>query len=101
MTVSKQQILATLATLEASAPLDFGNMPVADDRVRDIFATSMAGMSASDAFRCATPHCREEALLASLTHALLDAAQLRHQLLASAGRAKAEAYRLLAKVSTI
>ena len=48
-------------------PLFFGAMPVADDRVREIFAESMAEMNASADFRRASAHSRETSLLAMLT----------------------------------
>lgn len=100
MSVSKHQILASLATIEAQAPLFFGDMPVDDDRVRDIFAASMAALNASPDFRRATPHSREVSLLATLTHVLLEAACLRYRLHASGQVAVDEADRLLAKAAT-
>ena len=101
MTVSKQQILSTLASIEQNSPLFFGAMPVADDRVREIFAESMAEMNASADFRRASAHSRETSLLAMLTHVLLEAACLRHQLSSTGQSAETEARRLLARVAIL
>lgn len=100
MTVSKQQILATLATIENQAPLFFGDLPVADDVVRDLFASSMVAFNESPDCRGATPDCRELAMLATLTHALLETACLRHELYQREQVAAREAGRLIAKVAT-
>jgi hypothetical protein len=100
VSISKHQILASLATIEKQSPLCFGAMPVADDIIRDIFAASLAGLNASSDFRRATPHAREVSLLATLTHALLEAACLRYQLQASGQAAAGETDRLLARVAT-
>ena len=99
MSVSKHQILASLATIEKQAPLCFGDMPVADEQIRDIFAASMAGLNSSADFRHASAHARELSLLATLTHALLDAACLRYQLQATGQAAAGETGRLLARVA--
>lgn len=100
MTVPKHQILASLATIEARAPLFFGDMPVADDVVRDIFAAAMSALTASSDFEHASPQCREVSLLGTLTHVMLEAAYLRYQLHASGQAAAGETGRLLAKVAT-
>lgn len=100
MTVSKHQILASLARIERDAPVFFGDMPVADDLVRDIFAASMEAYSASLDFQSAPQHSREVSLLATLTHVMLEAACLRFQLHATAQAAASETGRLLAKAST-
>jgi hypothetical protein len=100
MTVSKQQILATLATIEDHAPLFFGDMPVADDVVRDLFASSMVALSESPDYRLATPNCRELAMLATLTHALLETACLHHELYQREQVASREAGCLIAKLAT-
>lgn len=100
MTVSKHQILVSLASIEREAPLYLGDMPVADDLVRDIFATSMAAYNASSDFQSAPQHSREVSLLATLTHVMLEAAYLRFQLHATALAAASETGRLLAKAST-
>ena len=99
MSISKQQVLASLATIEAHAPAYFGDMPVADDVARDIFAAAMAGLSASPDFANADPACREVSLLATLTHVLLEAAYLRHRLHAMGQAASVEAGCLLAKLA--
>lgn len=97
MSISKHQILSSLAAIELHAPVYFGGMPVADDLVRDIFAAAMAGLSASPAFECATPACRETALLAVLAHVMLESTHLQYQLRASGAAASCEAVRLLAR----
>ena len=99
MSISKQQILASLATIEVHAPAYFGDMPVADDVARDIFASAMASLSASPDFANAEPACREASLLATLTHLLLEAAYLRHRLHATGQAASVEAGCLLAKLA--
>ena len=99
MPISKQDILATLATIEARAPLFLGNMPVADDVARDIFASAMASLSAMPTFAAAEPACREASLLATLTHVLLETACLRHHLHAVGEQAHVETERLLAKAA--
>lgn len=99
MPISKQKILTALATIEAHAPAYFGDMPIADDVARDIFASAMAGLSASPAFANAAPACREASLLATLTHVLLEAAYLRHRLHATGQAASVEAECLLAKLA--
>lgn len=101
MTVSKQQILATLATIENQAPLFFGDMPVADDVVRDLVASAMAAFTESPGCRGATPAGRELAMLATLTHALLETACLRHELHQREQVASREAGRLIAKVGAL
>ena len=101
VTVTKQQILLTLASIEKNSPLFFGAMPVADDRVREIFAESMAEMNASADFRRASVHSRETSLLAMLTHVLLEAACLRHQLSAPGQCAETETRRLLKRVAIL
>lgn len=100
MPVSKRQILECLATVEQRAPIDFGDMPVAEDTVRDIFASAAAALHASSDFRRASPARREASLLASLTHVMLEAACLRYQLQASAQSAAAATDHLLARVAT-
>ena len=100
MTVSKQQILASLTTIEQQAPLFFGDLPVADEVVRDLFAASMAAFNDSSDYRLATPQCREQALLAITTHALLQTACLRHALHQREQLAASETGRLMAKVAT-
>ena len=98
MTTSKHDILWALATIETQAPAYLGDMPVADDTARDIFASAMAALSASPAFAKAEPACRETSLLATLTHVLLEAAYLRHQLRGRSERSSVEAGRLLSKL---
>ena len=100
VTVSKQQILATLATIENQAPLFFSDMPVADDVVRDLFAASMVAFNESPDCRGATPDCRELAMLATLTHALLETACLRHELHQQEQVASRQAGLLIAKVNS-
>lgn len=100
MSVSKHQILAALAGIEKSSPLFFGDMPVADDRVRHLFAAAMATLSASRDFAQATSQCKEVSMLATLTHVMLEAAYLRHQLDATVRAAHGEAGRALAKAAT-
>lgn len=100
MPVSKQQILAALEAIESRAPLFLGDMPVADDIVRDIIASSMAALTDSSDFGRATPRCREISLLATLTHVMLEAAYLRYQLYGPAQAAAGEARRLLSKIAT-
>jgi len=99
VSVSKQTILASLAIIEAQAPAYFGDMPVADDAIRDIFASAMAALSASPDFERAAPACREATLLGTLTHVMLEAAYLRHRLHASGQAASLETHRLLARVA--
>lgn len=99
MSISKREILASLATIEASDPAYFGDMPVADDVARDIFASAMAALSASSEFEGAAPVCRETSLLATITHMMLEAAYLRYQLHATGQAANLEAGRLLAKAA--
>ncbi len=101
MTSSKLQILATLANLEQRAPLFFGAIPVADDLVRDLFASSMAALKDSSDFRQATADSREISLLASLTHALLETASLRELLQQRSQAAGHEAGRLISRVATL
>lgn len=98
MTTSKQQILASLAIIEAHAPAYFGDMPIADDLARDIFASAMAALSASPAFASAESACRETSLLATLAHVLLESAYLRHQLQRSCEESGVEASRLFSKL---
>lgn len=98
MTTSKQEILASLAIIESYAPAYFGDMPIADDVARNIFASAMAALSASPAFAGADPSCRETSLLATLAHVLLEAAYLRHQLHGSSEESGVEASRLLLKL---
>lgn len=98
MTTSKQDILASLALIESHAPAYFGDMPVADDVARNIFASAMAALSASPAFADAEPSCRETSLLATLAHVLLETAYLRHQLHGSCEASGVEAFRLLRKL---
>ena len=99
MPISKHQILASLAAIEAHSPAYFGDMPVPDDQLRDIFASAMAGLSASPDFDGATAPCREAALLALLTHVMLDAAYLQHQWHGSAQRASREVARLVGRAA--
>jgi hypothetical protein len=100
VSVSKHQILNRLAAIEQDAPLFFGSMPVDDQVLREIFATAMATLSASPLFRSASPEGREASLLATLTHVLLETADLRHRLGAPDDAAHGEAARLLKKVAT-
>lgn len=100
MSVSKHQILASLANIERQAPLYFSDMPVADDAMREIFAAAMATLSDSPQFKHATPHAREVSLLATLTHVLLESADLRHRVGDSAQAATHEAAQLLARMTT-
>lgn len=100
MTVSKQQILASLAMIERDAPLFFGDMPVADDVVRDLFASSMAALNDSFDFQHASPQGRQVSLLATLTHALLETAALRHQLHQREQDARGAADHLIARFAT-
>ena len=100
MTLSKQQILASLATIEKEAPLFFGDMPVADEVVRDLFASSMAALNDSVDFQRASPQRRQVSLLATLTHALLETAALRHQLHQREQDACGAADHLIAKYAT-
>lgn len=99
MSISKQQILASLATIEENAPAYFGDMPVADDVARDIFASAMASLSAAPDFANADPARREASLLATLAHVLLEAAFLRYRLDAVGQAASVEAGCLLAKLA--
>ncbi len=99
MSITKQQILASLATIEENAPAYFGDMPVADDVARGIFASAMASLSAAPDFANADPACREAALLATLAHVLLEAAFLRYRLDAVGQAASVEAGCLLAKLA--
>ncbi|MBC7940960.1 MAG: hypothetical protein H7Z19_14580 [Chitinophagaceae bacterium] len=101
MTSSKRQILASLAHIEQRVPLFFGNIPVPDDQARELFAQSMAELKDSPDFRRAPAACRETALLASLAHALLDAAALRQQLQQRHQAAGHAARRLIAKVAAL
>lgn len=101
MSVSKQEILAALATIEVHAPAYFGDMPVSDDVARDIFASAMATLSASTEFANATPTCREASLLATLAHVMLETAYLRYRLHSTGQAANAEADRLLAKLAAL
>ncbi|MEO8807068.1 MAG: hypothetical protein ABI433_13390 [Burkholderiaceae bacterium] len=98
MAISKQEILASLATIEVNAPAYFGDMPVADDVARDIFASAMESLSASPDFANAEHACRETSLLATLTHVMLEAAYLRYQLHATRQASSAEAGCLLARL---
>ena len=100
MSISKQQILASLATIEENAPAYFGDMPVADDVARDIFASAMANLSAAPDFANADPACREASLLATLAHVLLEAAFFRYRLDAVGQAASVEAGCLLAKLAS-
>ena len=100
MTVSKHQLLVTLAALERQAPLYFDDMPLADDQIRDLFAEAMAGLLDAPDFRDATPRGRELSLLAALTHALIETAALRHRLSQQDQAAAGAAVRLIAKVAT-
>lgn len=100
MAVSKHQILASLAMIEKEAPLFFGDMPVADDVVRDLFAASMAALNDSFDFQRATPQGRQVSLLATLTHALLETAALRHLLHQREQDACGTADHLIAKFAT-
>jgi hypothetical protein len=100
VTLSKDHILASLATIETQAPLFYGDLPVPDDVVRDLFATAMAALRDSPDFQCATPQCREVSLLATLTHALLETALLREQLRLREEAANDEALRLIAQAAT-
>ena len=99
MTVSTQQIMASLATIEQQAPLFLGDLPVSDELVRDLFASSLAALTESPDYRRATARSRELALLAILTHALLETACLRHQLVRSEQAAARETGRLMAKAA--
>ena len=99
VSISKQKILASLAAIEVHAPAYFGDMQIDDDVARDIFASAMAGMSASPDFANAEPECREASLLATLTHALLEASYLRYRLHAAGQAATTEAGCLLAKAA--
>jgi hypothetical protein len=99
MSVSKQEILASLATIEAQSPAYLGDMPVDDDVARDIFASAMAPLSASPDFENAELDCREISLLATLTHVMLEAACLRYRLQASVQAASFETRCLLGKLS--
>ena len=100
MSISKQQILASLATIEENAPAYFGDMPVADEVARDIFASAMASLSAAPDFAKADPACREASLLATLAHVLLEAAYLRYRSDAMGHAASVEAGCLLAKLAS-
>ena len=99
MTVSKQQILASVAIVEQQAPLFLSDLPVSDDVVRDLFASSLAALTESTGYRRATTQSRELALLAILTHALLETACLRHQLVHGELAAATETGRLMAKAA--
>ena len=100
MSISKQQVLASLATIEVHAPAYFGDMPIGDDAAREIFASAMASLSASPDFANADPACREASLLATLAHVLLEAAYLRYRLDAIGQAASVEAGCLLAKLAS-
>jgi hypothetical protein len=89
-----------LAAIEGKSPLFFGDMPVDDATVRDIFAASMAELTNSSEFERATPKCRELSLLATLTHAMLETACLRYQLHGPAQAAAGDARRLLSRIAT-
>lgn len=99
MTVSKHQILNLLAALETRQPLYAGTMPLADDVVRDTFATKLAGLTCSPGFVSANQHCRELSLLANLTHALVEVTYLREQLQVQRLSAAVEASRLCARIA--
>lgn len=99
MSISKQVILASLASIEVNDPAYLGDMPVADDVARDIFASAMATLSASPDFANAEQRCREASLLATLTHVMLEAAYLRYQLHATRQASSAEAGCLLARLA--
>ncbi len=100
MSISKQQVLASLATIEVHAPAYFGDMPIGDDVAREIFASAMASLSASPDFANADPACREASLLATLAHVLLEAAYLRYRLDVIGQAASVEAGCLLAKLAS-
>ncbi len=99
MSVSKHQILNLLEAIEASQPLYAGAMPLAEDVVRDTFAASFAGLTRSPGFASADQHCRELALLANLTHALIELTYLRQQLQGQRRSAAAETSRLCARIA--
>jgi hypothetical protein len=99
MSITTREILASLAAIEARAPAYFGDMPIADDDARELFASAMATLSASPEFASAAPASREACLLATLTHVMLESAYLRHRLHANGAAASVEAGSLLAKLT--
>lgn len=100
VTLPKDLIQAALAKIEEQDPLFFGDLPVSDDAARAIFVAAMAELRDSPEFRRATSPQRELCLLASLAHALLEAALLREQLQRLEQQAATAADRLIAKAAT-
>ncbi|CAN5910555.1 hypothetical protein BH11PSE8_BH11PSE8_01240 [soil metagenome] len=99
MSVSKQEILSALAAIEQQSPAYFGDMPIADDDIRDIFASAMATLSASDGFDGALPVSKEVSLLATLTHTMLEVAYLRYRLQETNHAAVVDAGRLFGRLA--
>lgn len=99
MTLPKDLIHAALAKIEEQDPLFFGDLPVCDDAARAIFVAAMAALVDSPEFRRAAAPQRELCLLASLAHALLDAALLREQLQRVNQESTTAADRLIAKAA--
>lgn len=99
MSVSKHEILSALAAIEQQSPAYFGDMPMADDDIRDIFASAMATLSASPGFDDAMPACREVSLLATLTHTMLEVAYLRYRLHETSHAAIVDAGRLFGRLA--
>lgn len=99
MSISKHRILSALAVLERQAPAYFGDMPVADDDIRDIVASAMATLSASPAFDAVSSTGREVSLLATLTHTMLEVAYLRHRLHETSHAAMVDAGRLCTRLA--
>lgn len=100
MAICKHRILDSLAALETRRPLYAGAMPVADEVVRDVFASALADLSTATDFERADAASREASLLASLAHALLEVTYLREQLKTPAIAAAGEAARLCERMAT-
>ncbi len=99
MNASKHRILACLSSIERESPLFFGDMPLAEDAVREAMASSVSALYASNGWRRATGERRELSLLATLTHLMLETACLRYQLHGCQEAAAGEAARLIAKAA--
>lgn len=100
MAVSARDILTLLAEIEQGDPLDFGDLPLAEDTARELVTLSMAKFSADTASQGLGPESREALALAISARLLLDNLKLHYQVLTWDGQPAPDAGELLKAIAS-
>lgn len=99
MTVSANDVLTLLAELEQGDPIEFGELPLAEDEARRIVALSMAKFSEDLAREGVESELREALALATAARVLLDNLALHYRLLSRSGSTLPDAAQLLDSIA--